>query len=157
MIGISVTQMVLSRVADFPHHCSFLVTAAIGRCFVTDCFWELFVRHGACLYNIKLAEKYRSTRRNSPSARVIHALGYFDTALLPFIRDARGGSYGKRNRTILFGDAYSPHVDYSSRSVCDRPPARREISPLNPIATKPQPQRQTKRHSRRFSFNQSIA
>ena len=65
----------------------------------------------------------------------------------------RGGSYGKRNRTILSGDAYSPHVDHSSRSVCDRPPARREISPpLNPIATKPQPQRQTKRRSRRFLF-----
>jgi hypothetical protein len=41
---------------------------------------------------------------------------------------------------------------HSSRSVCDRPPARREISPLNPIATKPQPQRQTKRRSRRFLF-----
>src|SRR5215510_13159425 len=88
----------------------------------------------------------------SPFARVIHGWAIFDTALLPFIRDARGGSYGKRNRSILSGDAYSPHFDHSSRSVWDRPPARREISPLNPIATKPQRQRQTKRRSRRFLF-----
>ena len=73
--GISVTKMALSRVVDFPYHCTFSVTPAIARCFVTDCFWELFVRHAACLY-MKLAEKYRSARRNSPSARVIHALGY---------------------------------------------------------------------------------
>src|SRR5215510_12177490 len=86
----------------------------------------------------------------SPFARVIHGWAIFDTALLPFIRDARGGSYGKRNRSILSGDAYSLHVDHSSRSVCDRPPARREISPLNLIATKPQRQRQTKSRSRRF-------
>src|SRR4029453_559894 len=42
--GISVTKMALSRVVDFPYHCTFSVTPAIARCFVTDCFWDLFVR-----------------------------------------------------------------------------------------------------------------
>jgi len=137
-------------VVDFPYHCTFSVTPGIARCFVTDWFWELFVRHGACLY-IKLAEKYRSARRNSPFRKCDSRAGaILDTVLLPFIRDARGGSYGKRNWSILSGGAYSPDVDHSSRSVCNRPPARWEISPLNPIATKPQRRRQTKRRSRRF-------
>jgi hypothetical protein len=34
--GISLTKMALSRVVDFPYHCTFPVTPAIARCFVTD-------------------------------------------------------------------------------------------------------------------------
>jgi hypothetical protein len=34
--GISLTKMALSRVVDFPYHCTFSVTPAIARCFVTD-------------------------------------------------------------------------------------------------------------------------
>ena len=32
--GISLTKMALSRVVDFPYHCTFSVTPAIARCFV---------------------------------------------------------------------------------------------------------------------------
>ena len=42
-----------------------------------------------------------------------------------------GGTYGKRNRTVLPGDADLAHADCPSHSEYDRPPARRQISPLS--------------------------
>jgi putative FmdB family regulatory protein len=42
-----------------------------------------------------------------------------------------GGTYGKRNRTVLPGDPDLAHADCPSHSEYDRPPARRQISPLS--------------------------